>query len=73
MKRIEPGALVRSVRQRAFDLITPDLKSWITLDPDAVCLVLPMRDSRNSEPGTWVRVLTPSGIGDCYYDDVERI
>lgn len=73
MKKIEPGTLVRSTRSRAFDVISPDLKSWITLDPGAVCLVLPMYDSRHSNVRTWVRILTPSGIGDCYHDDIERI
>jgi|LauGreDrversion4_2_1035121.scaffolds.fasta_scaffold09642_11 hypothetical protein len=64
----KPGDLVRSTKNRIFDLISPDTKTWIPMEPGMLGLVIPnLRDL-----DTWIRLLTPNGIGDCYYDDVER-
>jgi len=68
----KPGDLVVSTRKRAFDLISPDTRRWIPMTPGMIGLVLPMLNRKLKENGTWVRLLTPNGVGDCYHDDVER-
>lgn len=70
--KFKPGDLVVSTRNNVFDLISPDTKSWIPLQPGVIGLVIPMSDHKLKESGTWVRLLTPVGIGDCYHDDVEK-
>jgi hypothetical protein len=64
----KPGDLVRSSRDRIFDLISPDTKTWIPMEPGMLGLVIP----NLHELDTWIRLLTPNGVGDCYCDDVER-
>lgn len=62
------GTLVKPRRNKGIpiDLITPDIKGYVTMELNQIGVVV---DSLPSSYGTFVRLLVDGRIGDGYHDE----
>lgn len=69
---MKPGMLVRPKRVKGIpiDLISPDIKGYVTMELNQVGMVIPSELNRY---GTWIRVLVNGKIGDGYPGDFEVV